>query len=104
MIPATNELRRTLGLPTVPTLTGRRRASRVRRKQWQTEFAEVRFGMWVGRATRATMGSHRNLEACPDHLLGEPDAEQRGRMVRMEQAVLLGWIQGMTHSAKREET
>lgn len=77
MIPALNELRRTLGLPTVPTLTGRRRASLKALRWWR----------------------HSVRVACYEFC-----AEQRGRMVRMEQAVILGWVHGMTHNTKREET
>jgi len=89
MIPALNELRRTLGLPTMPTITGRRRASRLCHKKWAQRLQD---GLSHGPAFRhSAMEFHRNLEACPDHLLGEPDADLRGRTVRIAGAVSRGF-------------
>lgn len=91
MLSALNEIRRTLGLPTLPTITGRRRASRLKRRQWHRAKADSATGAWVAGVTRATMEAHRNLEARPDALLGEPDADQDGRLARMIQAVARGF-------------
>lgn len=89
MIPALNDLRRTVGLPTVPTLTGGRRASRECRKRWRKACAEARMGAWVGAATRRAMQAYADLETGPDDI-SAPDWREQGRRARMEQAVFDG--------------
>jgi hypothetical protein len=85
MIRALNVLRRELGMPTVPTITGTRTASRQRRKQWRAVLVQSRY------RTSDTMEHYRDLEACPDNLLGEPNARALGRFVRMARAVRVGF-------------
>jgi len=102
MTTALNNIRREVGLPTVPTLTGRRRASRECRRQWRKACARARLNAFVGAATRATMGAYADLCAGPDDI-SAPDWREQGRRARMEQAVILGWVQGMASNIKREE-
>lgn len=102
MIPALNDIRREVGLPTVPTLTGRRRASRECRRQWRKACADARLDAFVGATTRATMEAYGDLHVGPDDI-SSPDWREQGRRARMGQAVILGWVQGMTSNTKREE-
>lgn len=85
MIKALNGLRRELGLPTVPTVTGTRTASRECRKRWRITLAQSRH------RPNDTMEHYRDLEACPEAMLGEPNARELGRFVRMAKAVRAGF-------------
>lgn len=85
MIRALNEWRRGMGAPAVPTITGTRAASRKCRKRWRATLLQSRH------RPNDTMEHYRDLEACPDNLLGEPNARQLGRFVRMARAVIAGF-------------
>lgn len=85
MVRALNGLRRQLGMPTVPTLTGTRSASRKCRRRWLITLAQSRH------RPNDTMEHYRDLEACPEAMMGEPNARELGRFVRMSKAVLAGF-------------
>jgi hypothetical protein len=85
MIRALNGLRRDLGLPTVPTISGTRTTSRKHRTQWRTALAQSRY------MPNDTMKHYRDLEACPDTMMGEANARELGRFVRMAEAVRAGF-------------
>lgn len=89
MIRALNGLRRELGLPTMPTLTGKTRHARALRREWRIVWAGARLP-WTD-----TMEHYRDLEACPDDMLGEPNARELGRFVRMANAVRAGFEDGL---------
>lgn len=85
MIRALNGLRREMGMPTVPTLTGKTRHARALRKQWRATLAQATY------RPNGTMEHYRDLEACPSGMLGEPNARETGRCVRMARAVVAGF-------------
>lgn len=62
MIKALNGLRRDMGLPETPTLTGRRAPSRRLRKTWKAAFREVRHSQMRRAATRYAMQQHQRME------------------------------------------
>lgn len=64
MIPALNDIRREVGLSTVPTLTGRRRASRECRRLWRKAYADARLSALAGATTRYTMQAYADLKCC----------------------------------------
>lgn len=69
MIAALNEWRRTQGLPTLPTITGRRPASRKRRRfmrEWMSDFRhEVRM---VYDRTPGAMAIYRRIMEGPEDI------------------------------------
>jgi hypothetical protein len=85
MIRALNVWRRGMGAPTVPTITGKRTASRECRKRWRVTLSQARY------RPNDAMEHYRDLEACPDAMLGEPNARELGRFMRMAKAVRAGF-------------
>lgn len=97
MIHALNVWRYYKGAPSVPTISGTRTPSRNCRKQWRANLRAACVDLRRGLQAHETMERHRDLEACPDNLLGEPNARELGRFVRMAKAVRAGFeapIQG----------
>jgi hypothetical protein len=90
MIPALNDLRRDAGLPTVPTLTGRRRASRVLCGKFAGTLRGVCREVALAQRGRDTMRANADLNAGSDDI-ASPDWREQGRRVRMDAAVLAGF-------------
>lgn len=91
MIRALNLWRINLGEPTVPTISGTRTASRNCRKRWSAALEAARALERARLTVRWQIELHRDLEACPDNMLGEPNARELGRFVRMARAVRAGF-------------
>ena len=90
MIHALNVWRYYMGAPSVPTITGTRTASRNCRKQWNATREAACRDLRLRLHGHETMEHHHDLEACPDSMLGEPNARELGRFVRMAKAVIAG--------------
>lgn len=91
MIRALSPLRRGLGLPEVPTLTGNSRAARRLRRAWRATVHESIVSDRMARHAFATMERYRNIMAGPDDI-SAPEAEGAGRIARMANAVLIGFL------------
>jgi hypothetical protein len=91
MIRALNVWRRGMGAPTVPTITGKRTPSRKAAKRFWQAVRDGCFGHHVAARNHGTMEHWRDLEACPNDMLGEPNAARLGRFVRMAKAVRAGF-------------